>query len=344
MSENTIPSSDKTNLGLASLAFAIVSLAILVPLLLELGYDKFDLEILSWGAAACCLAIAFGWLETKSQWLGAILFAALFYAVVDLYFVESEVLALAVLACCLLLSLPPTYSTFRFSSVVFCLIFSATSLFSFETGFFQSIERSGDGVENSKERIDRQSLRPIVHIVLDEFGSRLSVSRSAPLTALSAFVEGDYLKRGFAVFPATRATSGSSAISLSELVGPPGRRYESENKLKSQNEGHLFQVPENHYFGKLKKLGYKIVVVQSSHLNFCGRETDQCLTYRRAEFMDTTRRYGVGVVKRLRTAGLAMHARISSRTGRWGITVYRIRRPRSRNAGRPGGGARAVNR
>ena len=310
-------------MGLATFAFVVVLLAIIVPLFREIGYDTFDVEILSLSSAACCLAVALGWLDTKLPRIGPILFAVLIYGVADLYFIESELLGLVVLASCLMLSLLPMSQTFRHSSVVFCLIFLAASFFTIENGLFQTVKGSSVSSEVSEERTDRHDLRPIVHIVLDEFGSRLSVSRIASLRILNAAIERDYVKRGFAVFPATRATSGSSAISLSELVGPPGRRYLSENELKSGIKEHLFQVPENHYFAKLRELGYRIVVIQSSHLNFCDGETDHCLTYRRAEFVDAARRYGKRQTERLRNAVLALHAEISSRTGRWGITLYR---------------------
>jgi hypothetical protein len=307
---------------LASAAFAAVLLAIVVPLLMDFGYGKLDAEVWFWGLIACCFALVLGWIDSKSIRLGAILLAVLFYVVADLYFVHSDVLSLGVLACFLTVSLSSAHATFRIVSVVFSLIFIATSMVSVEGSLFQSSKGAERTVDRSAASQVDVKLPPIVHIILDEFASLSRMPDFPPLRTLDKELETDYLKRGFTIYPATRSTSGSSAIALSELVGPPGQRYQSEKALASKKKGSIFQVPVNDYFAKLRWRGYNISVIQSSHLDFCGDEAGHCLTYKRAEFIDASFRYSKTLSERLRTAGAVMHARASAKSGDRRVSLY----------------------
>jgi hypothetical protein len=323
MDAKTSVSRPEVSLVMASGPFVAILLAIVVPLLLDFGYGLFDVEVWFCVSAACCLAVLLGWIDRRSARSAAVILAVLSYAVVDLYFVQSEVLSWSVLAGFLFVSLAPVYTTFRIISVVFCLMFIATSMFSMQGSLFRTSEGSERSTHQSSASQAETKLPPIVHIVLDEFASLSRMPDVLPLRTLAKTIEADYLKRGFAIFPATRSTSGSSAISLSELVGPPGQRYRDEKELESKNKETIFQVPVNNYFDKLKQQGYRISVIQSSHLDFCGKQASYCRTYERAEFIDSAFRYSKPLSERLRAVSGALNARAFAVTGNRGVVLYR---------------------
>jgi len=311
-----------SEIAIAAAPFAAVLLAIVVPMLLDFGYSALDVEVWSLGGLAGCLALVFGWIDRHSYRTGAVLLAVLFYTVVDLYFMHSDLLSLIVLAGFVAAALSPAHATLRIVSVVFSIMFMTTAFFSSEGSLFRAIESAKPTAARLSQAKVGGAPPPIVHIVLDEFASLSRAPEASSLRALNEEIEADYLKRGFAVFRATRATSGSSAISLSELVAPRGQAYANENALQSKAKRAIFEVPRNKYFEDLKRLGYRISVLQSSHLDFCGRETDACLTYKRAEFIDAALRYEKPPLERLRAAAAVMHARASSMSGERRVTLY----------------------
>ncbi|MDP6977798.1 MAG: hypothetical protein QF570_04235 [Myxococcota bacterium] len=131
----------------------------------------------------------------------------------------------------------------------------------------------------SGEARTRDDLPPILHLVLDEHIASAAIpSEFDPGALLRERIEGEYLARGFRVFPRAFSRHYTTGPSLSHLVNLSAGRdslafYDAEAE----------RITRNAWFRMLGTRGYRIRVIQTDYLDFCrGDDTDaveSCTTY-----------------------------------------------------------------
>jgi hypothetical protein len=111
------------------------------------------------------------------------------------------------------------------------------------------------------------SLRPIVHVVLDE---QLGVGgfRGIGDTVTAAFLSDFYTGRGFDVYPGAYSRFNDTRPSLATLMSMG--EADGPSLLGPSKPGSAAPLSSNPYFARLASEGYRINVYQSANLDYCA--------------------------------------------------------------------------
>lgn len=165
----------------------------------------------------------------------------------------------------------------------------------------QSLDLSGIGA-------GAQALPPLLHLVLDEhIGVEGIPSQYDPGNRAAERTRSFYTERGFRVFGRAYSRYYHTSDSLRNLFGLRREAPAPDPGLVAPRLEH------NAYFDALRRRGYRIHVIQSDYLDFCGSgeptAVDSCFTYS-LETADVLRRTSLSSANKLR-ALLGIYARTS---------------------------------
>jgi hypothetical protein len=303
--------------------FAIVLLALAVPYLLDKGYWVADAEVLVFSAACAAFATLFGALGARLPWMRRVLLAFLVCVFIDLYFTNGAWIALACFAIALVVLHSRFEINFYWMTCAFSAVFLSAALLVPKKPVLLpalgSIEMASGSI--------RSELPPIVHLIFDEHGSLTALPKTIVSADVSNRMMQDYVDRGFAVFPNTRSTSGSTQISLSRLLSLSDELSPARNNFSIARNELSFEVLKNHYVDALVVRGYEVEIIQSSYLGLCNPENATCHTYSRADHGNEMRQFPDRLVDRLVLVLVQLHLDLLRSDSVHNLAAYRLFAP-----------------
>lgn len=234
-------------------------------------FSRPEALILPLGAALLGAAIA-----TAAHRIGGLLeglsFGVLLFLFVDFQSQgQYRLPTVVVAAACLLLS--QLIRARR--ALITCLTLGAFNL--------ASLPRSGlDSTPASPAAVAPSTAAPplLLHLVLDEQWG-IGGLRAAGDSTTAAFLTDFYRQRGFEVYEGAYSRWSETAPAMSEAFSL--RPWSSQEPVLVRGKpNHHYRLRANPYFARLRELGYRIHVYQSSHLDYCHAEAvvvAECRTF-----------------------------------------------------------------
>lgn len=282
--------------------FVVVAVAMVFPLLVDLGYDPLDAEVIVLSGIAAVMTLPLAMMAARWPLVRRLAFAILMCWLLDLYFFESELFWWAALAL-VALSLSPFESNLRNVGALFAGCFTLLSALS-PTNPAIAPALSAPVETTSSARRD-SPLPLVVHIILDEQGSPLAASPESG--RIFDRLAAEYTERGFESHTWVRAGSGATDRSLAGLLAPPPMRGTDNNRVEL-NRDFTYSLRRNYYVESLLQRGFKVSVLQNSYLQLCVDERADCYTYPHDTHGHSMARFTGSLSDRLWLAVTEMHS------------------------------------
>ena len=283
--------------------FVVFAVALVFPLLIDLGYRLFDAEVVLISGIAAFTVLPLVFASIRWALVRRVSFALLICWFLDLYFIEfkSEVFEWFVLAIVGLSLLPFENNLRNFSALFvgcFVMLSAVSPLKSIITPPLSEGIRATQA-SNSK-------LPLVVHLILDEQGSPLAASPALIASGALDRLIAEYIERGFVAHSWVRARSGATDRSLSALFAPPGAD-EGDNWAKSEGDFN-YMLRRNYHVENLQKRGFEVSVLQSSYFQLCPDQRVRCHTYPLGTYGHSMVRFDGALGDRLLLAVMEMHS------------------------------------
>jgi hypothetical protein len=308
----------RANWAQQSALLAILSLACIVPYLLDIGYWLRDLETIVFAAAGVAMSIVLGAAAARWPVLARLLPALLAYVLVDLYFIDSNHWGVRVLLVLLIVPFTRLESSFRWLAGTFALMFLVSVSLS-----ERHPNLSPPMAEKPADAKVDPTLPPVIHLVLDEHGSLSALDEALVPAADAKRLMQDYVDRGFGVFPNTRTASAATQVSISHLMALRPESPQLEANLRPGTEGYTHRVKDNRLLDMLVRRGYQARVVQSNYLRLCAApDTPGCHGYSRADHGHDMARFSGRAVDRLMLVVSQLHVDMMGVETARALSVY----------------------
>lgn len=312
--------------------FAILSVAIFIPNMIDLGYWPTDMETLVYTLGSLVIASILTLVSKLHASVGRFLIAILLYWIIDEYFTVTALIPILVgITTCILLHTRLERSL-RPMVLVFGFVFVVSSLFHVRPLLTQDVAPGAQAIAQKSV-----SAGPaIIHIVLDEFMSLDAAVRIGMLDkGLAEKVNADYVSRGFRVYSATRSVADATRISLSNLLGlgDPTQPADYNVEQLRRNGAKYFIIKENRWVDHLKSLGYHITTIGTDHFDICSRGVDECYVYRNNGEGHFMNQFTGAFLQRMVFPLLVMDFHFYNRRHVGDVALYRLVSKKLRKAG-----------
>lgn len=282
--------------------FVVVAVALVFPLLLDLGYGPLDAEVIVLSGIAAVAMLPLAMMAARWPLVRRLTFATLMCWLLDLYFFESAFFWWAALVL-VALSLSSFESNLRNVGALFAGCFALLSALSPASPAIAPALSAPLEAAGSVRRDPRLPL--VVHIILDEQGSPLAAS--AETGRLFDRLAAEYMERGFEAHTWVRAKSGATDRSLAGLFAPPEMRGTDSNRVELKRD-FTYSLRRNYYVENLLRRGFKVSVLQNSYLQLCIDERADCYTYPHDTYGHSMARFRGALSDRLWLAVTEMHS------------------------------------
>lgn len=321
---------------LVILQAAVLIIAATVPFLVDHGYGAFAPEVLSFTSLLILAALPLLLLATRVVAVRRVLFAVLACWLLDLYFIRSDLLALATLASLIGLSFTRAEGSLRSVATVFAICFLAFAILSPAKPAFEP------SLGMSAPKADRSStdLPVVLHLILDEQGTPITargISGPGEPEQWADRMMHEYTERGFAAHTWVRAIAGSTEQSLGKVFADAKLVTEDEFSNWEPVDGSFsFRLKHNAEVDRLLDRRFKVTVVQSSYLELCLDRRAECHTYPRDIHGGSMSRFDGALSDRVWLIAMLFHTEQSTHDSLWNVSLYRpLADPIARLAGLP---------
>lgn len=166
-----------------------------------------------------------------------------------------------------------------------------------------------------------ETLPIVLHMAFDEMMSPGAITDDLPGGAETRQALHDLATRhGFRTFDAVYSRDFFSGVALPNLMETD---YRADGREPPDNEIQSI-VPANSYFAEMGARGYRTIVFQTSHLNFCAsRDVDACETFDSFDSADVGRGRASVLRRSLRLSHMLLTAYEPSYASTYGRTILR---------------------
>lgn len=299
--------------------FAILAAAVVLPVLIDFGYRPYDAETLILTSLAMLLSIPAALAAARWPPIRPLLFALGIYWFLDVYFIESGIVALFVVVAALVIAYTKFEPDLRSVGTIFAGIFMVINAL---PPYRPVI--SPDISNRAAASPSNQNLPLLIHIILDEQGSPFTTSSNLRATGRVDALVDAYAKRGFAVHPWVRASSDATQRSLGRVFDSPDANALRKNVANNESGDFTFSLERNRYIDVLQKRGFDVTVIQSSFIHLCVNQGASCYTYPRGHHGHSMSRFSSALADRLWLAAALVHAELYSTENVRHVALYRM--------------------